>query len=152
MYNKLKDEKGITGFDITLSIFVIIVFSSLIATLFYNIAIVNSSKKRKAMATIYATEILEEIGIMDYDEITNENLITYFSEKYTNNTNINIQDSNGNYEVNGYTITMKVSKYNETDGNEQKEDIIKTITVKVEYKIGKNVDSIEISRLKTKEI
>lgn len=160
MLKNIKSQKGVTGLDIGVAIFIIIIFSSLIASLFYNISMINTSKKRNAIAAIYATEVLEEVGKMNYDEISEELLKQHISEKYLNLENVNVQDYNGNYEVNGYTITMEVTKYNETYGekdgipydNRYKEDVIKIVNVKVEYKVGKNIDFIEISRIKTKEI
>ena len=160
MHKKINSQKGITGVDITISIFIIVIFSSLIATIFYNISIANTSKKRNATASIYITEVLEEVGKMNYDDVTTELLKSHITEKYSNSSDIYIEDYNGNYEVNGYTITMEVTNYNETYGEENgvsydnrgKEDVIKIVKVKVEYKVGKNIDFIEISRIKTKEI
>lgn len=160
MHKKINSQKGITGVDITISIFIIVIFSSLIATIFYNISIANTSKKRNATASIYITEVLEEVGKMNYDDVTTELLKSHITEKYSNSSDIYIEDYNGNYEVNGYTITMEVTNYNETYGEENgvsydnrgKEDVIKIVKVKVEYKVGKNVDFIEISRIKIKEI
>ena len=46
----LKDEKGITGIDITIAIIIITVFVAIIATLFYNIQNSSASIERRTKA------------------------------------------------------------------------------------------------------
>ena len=47
----------------------------------------------------------------------------------------------------GYKVTATVKKYNETEGNTEKMDFIKILTVVVEYEMGKKTEKIEISTL-----
>lgn len=50
-----------------------------------------------------------------------------------------------------YTLTANVEKYNEIAGNEEKSDLIKILTVKVEYTINDKQESNEIKRLIVKK-
>lgn len=70
---KIKNCKGFVGVDIGIAIVAIIVFSGLIFSLMYNYFLENVKLQAESLAIIYLTETLENIGIADYNEVTEEN-------------------------------------------------------------------------------
>lgn len=47
----------------------------------------------------------------------------------------------------GYSVTAILKKYNEIEGNQDKKDLIKILTVKVEYTINDKLEKNEVNRL-----
>lgn len=131
----IKTNKGFTTADIAISVIIIMLFIGIITTLYYNFYITTSSKNRNTMATNYLIDIIEEAKSLKYDDATEEavqNIIT----------NANIPE--------GYKVTASLQKYNETEGNKDKIDLIKILKVNVQYSVGDKTEKIEISTLITK--
>ncbi len=141
----LKKNTGFTTADIVVAIIVMMIFVGLITTLFYNFYLTTTARNRNAMATNYIVDVIEEIKAMNYDDISGDT---------ENNNSINelIQQLEVNKKIpKEYTITGKVQKYNEIEGNTDKKDFVKILTVAVEYNVGKKAEKIEISTLITKK-
>ena len=64
----VKEEKGLTGIDIAISIILITIFIALIANLISNIKIDSEDIKRKTIATSYAVQEIESIKAQGYVE------------------------------------------------------------------------------------
>lgn len=47
----------------------------------------------------------------------------------------------------GYSVTATLKRYDEIEGNENKKDLIKILTVKVEYTVSDKQEKNEITRL-----
>ena len=144
---KLKNNKGFTTVDISISIIIIILFVSIISTAYYNYYISITRKNREAQAINTIIDIIESIEKMNYEEITQDEISKLIEElkngKITNYGNkITIP--------NGYEVTVIIEKYNETLHNEDKKDLIKKINVKIEYQVGNKTEKIEINKLITK--
>lgn len=147
---KLKNEKGFTGIDVTIAIIIIMLFMSLIATLFYNIVSSSKALERKTEATYIATDIMEKIKALDYDEIIvgnyNDNNINY-----NDSTKTGILRENSQYNsTEGYSLSVNIENY--VPEGEAQNDLVKTINVKVEYKSGKNIENVELNTTVTREI
>ena len=69
---RYRDEKGITGIDMTVAILVITIFISLIATIFYNLNLNSKKIERRAIATEYAIQTIETIKKQGYKYINME--------------------------------------------------------------------------------
>ena len=83
MKNKiLEEQRGFTGSDALIAVLIISLFAGLIATISYNIYISNSSVKRMSKATSYIIDVFEYIDKINYDKIGEEELISYFNNKY----------------------------------------------------------------------
>lgn len=69
---RIKEEKGLTGIDIAISIVLITIFIALIANLIANINLNSEDTERKTIATSYAVQEIERIKahgyIDDYEE------------------------------------------------------------------------------------
>lgn len=68
----VKEEKGVSGIDIAISVIVITVFISVIANLIINININNKELERKTIATSYAVQEIEKIKAFGYKNEYNE--------------------------------------------------------------------------------
>ena len=145
---KLKEEKGIAGIDIALSVIVIAVFVSIIAVLMFNIQKNEEEIKRKSEATSYAIDILEEIKGQGFAILPSAgtNKITGYEDKYIT--------EDGQEKATPYYQEVTVKDYSELEQNKDKDveaEVLKIVTVKVSYKSGKNTESVEISTVITKE-
>ena len=129
---KIKNSKGFTGTDIVLSIILVIIFTSIILSLMYNVKMENDKIKLKTITNIYLMETLENIGIASYEEITNENINLFPAE---------MSDSFGK--------TINVQQLNLEDPT--KEDIIKKVKVTISYTIKDKTYEEVAERLKIKE-
>lgn len=130
----LKQNKGMTMTDIIISIIILCLFTGVIGNLYYQIVFNNNMIKMNSIAVYYVVKISEEIDKISYEEVTSE-LANTLKEKYS------IPDS--------YVITINVENYNKDDSS--KEDIIKIVTIKAEYKCFKEEQKYEIKKLKIKE-
>ena len=117
-----------------IAIFAIITFSALIISLMYNNFLENMKIKKEALATIYLTETLENIGIESYDYINIENKENLIST---------------NAIENGYDIQLTISNLYGNDAS--KENIIKKVVATISYKIGDKNYQYSMERTKIKE-
>jgi len=132
-----RKENGVTGIDITIAILILTISISIIATLVFQISSNSKNVERKTQATSIAVDTIEKIKLLSYTEVVN------------NSTSINdiIQEANAQE---GYSTSVDIQKYNETAGNTSKLDLVKKITVNVQYKINKDIEKVEISTLITR--
>lgn len=131
----IKQNKGFTTADIVVAVIIITIFVAIIANVFYNYYLTSSAKNRNAIATNLIIDILETAKSMKYEDISQESI-----EAQIENQSIPKE----------YTVTAELSKYNEIEGNYAKEDLIKILKVKVEYRLADKTEKIEISTLLTK--
>lgn len=135
----IKGNKGFTTADVAVAIIIITIFVGMIATIFYNFYLTTTAKNRNAMATNCLIDVIEQVKLIPYDEI-DETRVNSLIDALAKDETI----------PKGYTITVSVQKYNEIEGNEGKEDIIKILNVKAEYTVGNKIEKIDISTLLTK--
>ncbi len=137
--NKLLDNRGVTTTDIVAGVIIIIVFVSVITTSFYNYYLSATSKNRNAVATNCIIDLIENIEAMAYDEVDQtavDDLIQNLVDKGTIPS--------------GYTVTASLQKYNELEGNTDKEDLIKILKANVKYTVNDKEENFEVTRLITK--
>ena len=129
----IKKNNGFIGVDMGIAVIAILAFSGLIISLMYNNYLENARVKMEAMSTIYLTEILENIGIANYDNVKQDEINNFIPSDMKNSV------YNAKIEVN--------SNLSET----QKEDIIKKVNVTVSYKIANKEYKHTMERIKVKE-
>lgn len=139
----LKSNKGITGADAVLGVALAILFSGIIATLSYNIYVTSSSLKRSSKALEYITSTFEYVATQYYDNVTEDNIKNYISTKLDGKISIN--------EGTPYKAQVSVTNYNQMEGNTDKLDLLKEITMSVTYKLGDKDQTIEIKTAKSRE-
>ena len=138
----LKSNKGITGADAVLGVALAILFFGIIATLSYNIYVTSSSLKRSSKALEYITSTFEYVATQYYDNVTEDNI-----KEYINNLDEKISTNEGK----PYKAQVSVTKYNQIEGNTDKLDLVKEITMSVTYKLGDKDQTIEIKTAKSRE-
>lgn len=129
----IKNSKGFTQTDIMVAVVAIIFFTTLIVALMTNVKVQSTKLKGKLLANIYLTEALENIGILQYDDVTEENKNLIFPKM----TDV-------------FTPQLSISKLTDED-NTKDEDVIKKVEVKITYQIGNKTYEETAQRLKVKE-
>ena len=130
----IKEEKAVAGVDMVIAIAAIIIFSMLILTLITNNLIENVKIVKESRAIIYLTEIFEQIGIDEYNYVTEENIKDLLPFEFYEDYNIEIE------------IQENISEL-----ADKKDVIMKKVIITIEYKIGKNSYMCSMERLKVKE-
>ena len=129
----IKNSKGFTQTDIVVAVVAIIFFTTLIVALMTNVKVQSTKLKGKLLANIYLTEALENVGILQYDYVTEENKNLIFPKM----TDV-------------FTPQLSISKLTDED-NTKDEDVIKMVEVKITYQIGNKTYEETAKRLKVKE-
>lgn len=145
----LKNEKGVTGVDITIAIILITIFVAIIATLFFNIRRTSSDIERRTQATAYAVSIIEQIKANGFDALPTvsdgTNIITGYEDKYIQDNGVDTP----------YYQTIRVEDYSEiiesTGEEEIQSDVVKKITVTIAYKSGNENQEISLSTSMSKD-
>lgn len=132
---KLKSNKGVSIPDVIIAIIILMMFVGVIGSLYYQILLNNNLIKMNAMAVYYTVKIAEDIDKMTYEEVTND-INTSLKDKY------DILES--------YNATVEVQNYNQIDTSKQ--DIIKIVTINIEYTCFTETQSYKVQKLKIKEI
>ena len=130
----VKSEKGYTGVDIAISVIVIFIFITIIAMLSYNFNSTSMEIQYKAQALDIAIAEIENMKTKSWQEITTEDT------KYREITEVQ----------QGYYRTIIVEDYHDIDSSKQAQ-ILKKITVRIEYKFKKNMQKVELSTLIVRE-
>ncbi len=154
MKRNLKKENGIAAADGLVAILIITLFVGVISSLLYNIYLSNTSLKRMSKANGYIIDISEYVDKIYYDDVTEEQIINYFNKKYydnQNNAEVKAQKSEENTNETPFLLKINVQKYNETEGNTDKLDLVKQVTISAQYKLGNRLQEITINKTKRRE-
>lgn len=130
MKNKILDNKGITGIDLSISLIVLTIFSGLIISLMSSIYKNSLEIQKGSNAMAYATMILEKVDEKSFNQV-DENFIATLENE------IKIDD--------GYTVEI-------ISADDIEEGLLKKVVLKVSYDINGEEKSILINKLKIKEI
>ena len=160
MNKTLKDNKGFAAQDALIAILIITLFAGIIATLLYNIYLGNASLKRLSKADLYIVDTFEYIDSLDFEDITIANL----QSKYENLVSLTGDDKGIPDEENlnrlwrlrgspqkGYTLDIALDTY-VPQGEQNSPDLVRKITMSVEYKVGNRNQKITMTRIKAKEM
>ena len=136
-----KKNNGFVGVDMVIAILIIITFSTFIISSMYNNFLENLKIKKEALATIYLTEVLENVGIINFDDLTQENI---------DNGVINVVPS----EIENYNYTMKINVFTDdlslSDAQKQT-GIVKKVKATISYTAGNKKYQYIMERAKIKE-
>ena len=149
----LKKNNGFTQADIVISIVILMLFTTLVSALFYNSYISSIKSKRHSEATTYLSKIFESTELISYNNLENE-IIDVINKIDSDKLSGTIVE-NGNSQANlstPYKAEVEIMNYNQMEGNTDKEDLVKQITVTIKYNSRKDKEeTITAKRLKTKE-
>ncbi len=142
----IKDEKGLTGVDIAISLVIVTMFVAIIANLIANINLDTEKMDRKSKALAYAVQEIETRRATGYIEKYNGMGTSKEGET------LKEEDIYNNSEFTGYhkVVSIKDDILVENSGTKTA-DTTKQITVEVFYKLGNKVESIKISTYISKE-
>ena len=142
----IKDEKGLTGVDIAISLVIVTMFVAIIANLIANINLDTEKMDRKSKALAYAVQEIETRRAPGYIEKYNGMGTSKEGET------LKEEDIYNNSEFTGYhkVVSIKDDILVENSGTKTA-DTTKQITVEVFYKLGNKEESIKISTYISKE-
>ena len=145
---RLKQEKGITGIDLTIAVILISIFMGTILTVFTAVQKNSTKLERETEAMYYAVDTIENVKSLDFLQLPKKG-----TEKIENIDNLKdgyIKDKMGN--ITSYYRTITVQDYTEMAGKENEiPEILKKVTVKISYK-DRNADkTVELPTIRTKE-
>lgn len=141
---KLKNDRGVTGVDLAVSMVILMVFVSFIAALFYNLSSTAKRIDRKSAATNLAIEVIESMKTtsftdLDAHQVTQEEITVDSFYTLTSKT-ITIP--------NGYTVKISIENP-QKDGqpNEELGTVAKVITAEVRYFEKNKEETVKIETL-----
>lgn len=127
----LKNNKGITGIDLTIGLIVLALFSGVITMLMSYTYKASLEIQKGANAMAYATMVLEKVDEKSYEEV-NEAFVTYL-------------ENLGEIELsNQYVINFSAK--------ELSKDLFKKVEITVNYDFFGEQKSLAINKLKIKEL
>ena len=143
----IKDEKGITEIDITLTVILITIFLAVVLTIFTSIQKNTTKLNRETEAMYYAVDTIENIKSQNFSILPKKgtskiNGVSDLADGY-------IKDKSGN--ITSYYRTITVQDYTELSGNSSKTaEVLKKITVEIAYKDQNKDKSVTLSTIKVK--
>ena len=126
----MKSNKGFTGVDIAVSVVILIIFVSVIGSMFYNLSVTERRIQRKTEATNTAIRTIEAMKAIPFDQLAEGMTLEDINNLSTNKIEV----------PNGYTVTVGVD-------NTTYKDIVKIISVNVDYQNGKETENVNIETL-----
>lgn len=143
----IKQEKGLTGIDVAISIVVLTIFISMIGSLIVNINLDSRDTERKTVAVSYAVQEIEKKKAEGYVDSYNDKGIT--GEEILEE--VDILDKEGNFSGYHKKTTIKDYVFIKNDDTKQK-NLVKEITVEILYRLGNKDKSVKISTYITSNI
>lgn len=140
----LKSNKGFALADTIIAIFVLVIFSTLVISISYNIYITSNFVKRNGQATNYIVEVFEYAKTLNFDDVSATNLVIYINAKGEK-----IQAIEGIYsetadKLDSYTMFISMD---EASIAEEQRNYIKKIDITVMYKLGTKIKTVSMSTL-----
>lgn len=135
----LKSNKGFALADTIIAIFVLVIFSTLVISISYNIYISSNFVKRNGQATNYIVEVFEYAKTLNFDDVNATKLVTYINTK--------------GEEIQAYSETAdKLDSYTmfismDDSIAEEQRSYIKKIDITVMYKLGTKTKTVSMSTL-----
>ncbi len=145
--NKLelvRGERGIVVTDAIIAILIVMLFTGLITSLISKIMVEKTKIKMNSQQMTFVTQIFEHIEEMDYNDVTEENVIEYINNieptKVSAGTTLDTLTT-------ANKIKVKIEKY-ETTGENSGFDLVKIVTLTVQNELNNKTYTTEISRIK----
>lgn len=132
--SKNKLDRGVTLNDLVIAILIIGMFIGILTSSFTQIYKNNIYIKKDEEALYYVVRTLEDIDKMPYEKVQNT-----LNEELT-----------AKYNIDKDYLTINVENYNKSDATKQ--DIIKIVTVTINYKVLGENKQYSVKKLKIKEL
>ena len=154
LLKKLKNERGATGTDVLISATIIVLSIVIVSMLYVNTSLESRNVTRTAGATRIATNIIESINTLSYDEF-----LTTFTTYTGNDTATTLQligDGNsvfGTKIPTGFNVNIAASPvYGSTTSTSKQFDLVRKIDVVVKYNVGNVEEQVNFSTVKQREL
>lgn len=144
----MKKQNGFVISDAILAVLILIMFTSIITSLIYNIVLTSRKIKLNSQQIADITAIFNYAEKIKYDDVTTENLVSYINSQGNSSVSAGTDASEL---TNPYKLIISVQKYNETEGNTDKEDILKIVTVTAECELSGKTYTTEMQALIKKQ-
>lgn len=142
----IKNEKGFSVIDISISIICITIFMAVMASIMVNINLYSKNIERKSTATTYAIQEIEKIKSQGYiDEYNGKGIDLKEEIKIDNSENISIA-----YADYSKKVFIKDYVFIKNDKTKQA-DLVKELIVEISYKVANKEHSVSISTYIVKE-
>lgn len=128
----VKNDKALAGIDMAIAVIAIIIFTTLIIALMCNNAMESVKIAKETMAMVYITEIFENIGIAEFDDVIESKVDDFIPNNINNN----------------YDVELVIS---DISNNAEEHNILKRVNLTLTYDIGNKTYSYSAERLKSKE-
>ncbi len=142
-----KNEKGITGIDLTVSIILITVFIALIATIMYTINANFNSTGRRAEAINYAINEIENLKAQNFEDLQDTP-----TDEINDFENIIIKEGEGDTAIEkptGFSKKITIIDYSNLPENQGDNTIlsglVKKVTVEIAYKDEDVIETVGLS-------
>lgn len=152
----MKNNKGFTLIELSISILAVVLFSTIVANVNYAIFTNSVDAKKTAIATEKTVEVLEYIGTINIEDYFDEygNLENTIIEKIENEkeeyTNPSMENNTISFKIENENYACLVTFDDYANGeNEAQVNILKIVTVTITYNVGKNSETVSIQRLLT---
>lgn len=147
-----KREEGIGATEGIVAVVILMVFTTLVVSMIYNIYISSNFIKRNSKATDFIVTLFENVEKLQYSDIGFDNSIFKDNLNQLLGEEGTIEEEDGIYYYKcikgGYTISLYVERYIPKE-DQNNLDVVKIITAKVQYKLGTKNKTLEMSKLKT---
>lgn len=143
----VKNEKGITNIDLTVSIILITIFIALIATIMYTINANFNSIERRTEATNYAINEIESLKAKNFEDLLDTPI-----DGTNDFVNIIVKEGEGNTaneKATGFSKKITITDYSNLPENQDDDTIlsglVKKVTVEIAYKDKNRIETVELS-------
>ena len=141
---KLRNNKGYVMTDISIAVIILLILVPTIMGLVYNIGATKRATEAKAEAINIATNTIEAAKGLELETINAQSVLeniqtNIYKEKMT------ISENNGVITTNksSYKVSVDVADYADSH-NEVQPNVVKTITAKVEFRLGGKTQEITL--------
>jgi hypothetical protein len=151
---KLKSQRGATGTDVLIAASMIIMTVVVVSMLYVNTSIGSRNITRTAGATRIATNIMENIQEMSYEEF----IVEFNNNVSAGDTGINIAKETeltifGTKIPKGYNLVMSADNvYGSHTEEKEQFDLVRQVTITVKYAVGSSEEQVQFSTAKQREL
>lgn len=153
IFKKAKSEKGITGQDLIIAIFILMMFLVLILSVYSNIKSLSYEVRMNARAADTASKIAEKLYTLEYDDDL------FYTTEASSSTTLTTAQLKNDYGVTGlnsniYQVNLKINKL-KFDTEDTNYDLTKEIIIQVKYDLKgdfENADATEIKIVRDREV
>ena len=139
---RVKSEKGVTGQDLVIALFILAMFLTFLLTVYGNIRTLSYEMRMNARAADAASKIAEQLKTLEYDD-------DLFYEDQENISEKELRENYGISDLNPeiYQVNIKINR-TKYDAYNADFDLTKEIIIQVKYDLKGNFDDADASEIK----